>query len=127
MKRPMLIVTTLYLGGIILANLVQSHGERVTLWPLLLGTSAAALAALFWGRIRSGLLALALVLAGAANLSLVTELLSPIDVCRVISGEPQLVAIRGRLLETPLHRIYSHQDEVTHRTQAEVRIEAVRI
>ena len=123
----MLIVTTLYLGGIILANLVQSQGERLTLWPLLLGTSAAALAALFWDRIRSGLLALALVLAGAANLSLVTEPLSPIDVRRVISGEPQLVAIRGRLLETPLHRIYSHQDEVTHRTQAEIRIEAVRI
>ncbi len=124
MKRPMLIVTTLYLGGIILANLVQSQGERLTLSPLLLGTSAAALAALFWGRIRSGLLALALVLAGAANLSLVTELLSPIDVRRVISGEPQLVAIRGRLLETPLHRIYSHQDEVTHRTQAEIRVGA---
>ena len=123
----MLFVATLYLAGIVLANGVASQGGQIPLWPLLICTMVAAIAAAFWSRIRTGLLALALVLAGAANFWLATDLLSPIDLRRLTSGAPQMVAIRGRLLETPFHRIYSHQDEVTYRTQAEIQLEALRI
>jgi ComEC/Rec2-related protein len=126
MKRPMLFVATLYLAGIVLANGVASQNRLLPFWPLLVCTVLSAIAAVFWSRIRTGLLALTLVLAGVTNFWLTIDLLSPIDIRRQTSSAPQLVTIRGRLLETPLHRIYSHQDEVTHRTQAEIRLEAVR-
>src|SRR4030095_2688462 len=127
MKRPMLFVATLYLAGIVLANGVAAHGGLLPFWPLLICTMIAAIGAAFWSKVRTGLLDLTLVLAGAANFWLVTDLLSPIDIRRQSSAAPQLFTIRGRLLETPLHRIYSHQDEVTHRTQAEIQLEAIRM
>src|SRR5262245_6115582 len=126
MKRPMLMVAVLYLAGIVMANGVAAHGGAIPFWPLLICTTVAAVAAMVWSRIRTGLVALTLVLAGVTNFWLTIDLLSPIDIRRQTSGVPQLVTLRGHLLETPLHRIYSHQDEVTHRTQAEIRLEAVR-
>ncbi len=123
----MLMVTLLYLGGILACHFIASFGNRLPLWPLLIATLAVAATAIVLARLRSALLALSLVLAGAANLARVTDLTSPLDLRQQTSEEPQLVSIRGRLLETPIHRVYSHQDEVTHRTQAELRVEAVRV
>src|SRR5437867_5287854 len=123
MKRPLLIVALLYIGGVLLAEL--------TLWkcpPFLLAAIGliVGVISLFAGRFRPGLLAALLVLAGAANLTLRTRVIAPDDLRRLVGADAQLMTLRGTLRETPYHRFYQHDEETTWRTLAEIEVHAIR-
>ncbi len=121
----MFIVATLYLGGIVAAERLGPGTTSVlALWLAL--TVSCALAGLCWARARLALISLGLFAAGAAGLTGNQSVLSPIDLRQLAPAEPALASIRGHLCETPVHRLYSHQDHVTHRTQAEVNVTQVR-
>ncbi len=121
----MLIVAVLFLGGIVAAeHLGPPTHLGLIIWLAL--TGICALAGLGWPRGRLPLLAFGLFAAGAASLTLQKATLAPFDLRCLAPAEPSLASIRGHLRETPVHRLYSHQDHVTHRTQAEVDLTQVR-
>ena len=123
MKQPLLIVALLYLGGVLLAEFTPW-----TCPPFLLAAIAitVGLLCLVGGRFRPWLLALLLVLAGAANLTLRTRVIAPDDLRRVLTADAQLMSLRGTLRETPYHRVYQHDDETTWRTLAEIEVHSIR-
>src|SRR6266446_2376507 len=100
MKRPLVPVVLLYAGGIVFFNFVA-----IPTVPLLILSLSICAVALVWDRVRLGLLCLSLVLAGATNLAFRTALLAPNDIRNLLSAEPALVTIRGKLLETPTLRV----------------------
>jgi len=121
MKRPLVIVSLLYVGGILLADTLPFQ-----LTSLLFCSLFLAFAALAWQRARRQLLAPLIVLTGATSLTLRTAIISPHDL-RVLTGDkPELVAVRGMLPETPYHRVYEHEETETWRTLAQLEVSAIR-
>ena len=123
MKQPLLIVALLYLGGVLLAEFVP--------WacpPFIVAGAGlvVGLLCLVAGRFRAGFLAALLVLAGAANLALRTQVVAPDDLRHLATADAQLISLRGTLVETPYHRVYQHDEETTWRTLAEIQVQAVR-
>src|SRR3989442_1398980 len=101
MKRPLLPVALLFAGGILL-------GDHIAPPPVLLLSSAlaSAVVALAWSQARPFLLFPLILLAGWTNLVLHTAIFSPHDLRRLLSQQPELATIRGRLSETPALRVY---------------------
>jgi ComEC/Rec2-related protein len=123
MKRPLLLVALLYLGGVLMAEFAPWSCPPFVLAGA--GLSVGALC-LFAGRFRPGLLAALLVLAGAANLALRTRVVAPDDLRHLLGGDAQLMSLRGALRETPYHRVYQHDSEATWRTLAEIQVRSIR-
>ncbi len=123
MKRPLLIVALLFLAGVFFAEFAPW-----TCPPFLLaGTGlAVGVLSLFAGRYRPGLLAALLVLAGAANLTLRTRVVAPDDLRHLLGADAQLISVRGTLPETPYHRVYQHEADITWRTLAEIQVHSMR-
>ena len=123
MKRPLLLVALLYLGGVLLAEFAPW-----TCPPFLLAGAGLAVGVicLVAGRYRPALLAALLVLAGAANLTLRTRVIAPDDLRRLLTADTQLISLRGTLPETPYHRVYHHEAETTWRTLAEIQVHSMR-
>jgi len=121
MRRPLVIVALLYVGGILLAD-----GLPFQLPILLTCSVLLAFAALGWKRARPHLLAPLLGLAGAANLTLHTAIISPHDLRVLIGEKSELVTVRGALPETPYHRVYEHEETETWRTLAQLEVRAIR-
>src|SRR5215468_10879392 len=101
MKRPLLGVALFYTSGILLADWLS-----FPLLPLFAGAFLAALLALLARRRPQLPLALLLVLAGAANLTRQTTLLSPQDLRCLVAERSELATARGSLVETPYQRLY---------------------
>ncbi len=123
MKRPLLIVALLYGGGVLLGDWLPYQISPAT-WialGLLAGFLGLALA-----RARTVLLGTMLVLCGAANQTTRTVVGAPDDLRVLFKDEAAIVTLRGRLTETPYHRVYDHEGESSTRTLAELRVEAVR-
>ena len=120
MKRPLLRLALLYVGGILAAEYLS-----LPLWPILAVALCLTIVALAWCRFRSALLYPLLVLAGLANSKLQTDLLSPIDLRGIFGIEPHLVTIRGNLLETPALRVYQQDREPAWRTLARMEVTAL--
>ena len=120
MKRPLLLVGLLFAGGILL-------GRYVSPPPVLLLSSALTLAvmALAWSPARPFLLFPLILLAGWTNLELHTAILSPHDLRRLLSQQPELATIRGTLRETPSLRIYEHEERDSWRSLAQVDVTAM--
>ncbi len=126
MKRPMLCMAAPFVGGVLVAEWLGAPSPLpLALWLAL--TTAAAVLGLAWSRVRLAAAYLGLLAAGAASLTFTQSTLSPLDLRTLAAPEPVLATVRGHLLETPVHRIYTHQDHVTHRTQAEVEVSEVRL
>ena len=121
MKRPLLLVALLYVGGILLAGLIP-------LSPLLLlpGSLGLAVLALTWSRVRLGLLYALPVLAGWTNCTLQTAIISPHDLRRILGEQPDIVTIRGTLREPPVQRVFEHNEEESWRTLARIDVTALR-
>jgi ComEC/Rec2-related protein len=120
MKRPLVPVALAYASGLILASRLAQPLAWLFGIALLL-----ALAALVSGRLRPVLLWPLLVLAGWVNLASRVAVLSPDDLRRIVGQEPALVIVRGRLIETPLVRVYTREGEASWRFLAVLQAEAV--
>ncbi len=120
MKRPLLPVALVYVGGLLLAEAIQ---------PQLLSLFALAFALLFltlvWGRARAFLIWPLLIVAAWANLVSRTAVVSPNDLRNVADREPALVTVRGTLAETPSLRVYGHGELESFRTLARIRVTAL--
>lgn len=120
MKRPLLPVALFYVGGLLLADLVQP--PLSLLFAVALGLFVLTL---IWARARVVLLWPLLVLVGWTNLVSRTAVLSPHDLRLLVGNEPVLTTVRGRLDETPSLRVYEHEDRESSRTLARLTVTAV--
>ena len=117
MKRPLVGATLAYVGGLLLAECFQP--PLAGLFAISLGLAAAALCL---ARARAWLLWPLLLFTGWTNLVSRTVPISPHDL-RLSQGEAaELVAVRGKLCETPAHRIYARDEEERVRSIAQVRV-----
>src|SRR5262245_61981817 len=104
MTRPLLAVTSVYVAGLLFAEVYQP--------PLhLLFTVALVFASLALGisRIRGGLLWILLFLTGWTNLVYRASPLSPFDLRRMQGQTPEIVRVRGELQDTPTERTTTTQ------------------
>ena len=117
MKRPLVGVTLAYVGGLLLAECFQP--SLALLFAISLSIAAAALGI---GRARPWLIWPLLFCTGWTNLVWQTVPVSPDDL-RLSQGETaEIVTVRGRLCETPAHRIYVRDEEESVRSIAQVRV-----
>jgi competence protein ComEC len=117
MKRPLVGVTLVYASGLLLAECFQP--PLALLFAMSLGLAAAALCL---ARARPWLIWPLLAFTGWTNLVWRTTPISPHDL-RLTQGEPaQLVTVRGRLCETPAHRIYARDEQEWVRSMAQIRV-----
>ena len=122
MKRPLLPVALLYVGGILMARFIS-------LPPLLLLACSLALAALAlaWPRARLVGLCLLIVLTGWTNHTLRSAILSPHDLRRILGEQPEIVTLRGTVRETPVQRVYERNQQESWRTMARIDVTALRL
>lgn len=120
-NRPLLPVTLLFTGGVLLARAVPFPWQ-----PLLAIASGAVLLAVVWSRPRATLLAAAIFLAGAADDVFHTAVISPLDLRARFTGNAGLVTLRGHLLQTPQTHVYDHRAETAHRSLAQVEVSHAR-
>jgi competence protein ComEC len=121
MKRPLLPVALLYVGGILIACLIS-------LPPLLLLAGSLGLVALTlaWARARLiGLCAL-IVLTGWTNHTLRTAILSPHDLRRILGEQPEILTLRGTVRESPVQRVYERNLQESWRTMARLEVTDLR-
>src|SRR5258706_6232699 len=121
MKRPLLLVGLLYVGGIIAAEYLAFSPR----WLLAILGSFVVIA-LCWAQARPLLLYPIIFLAGSANLSLQRAVLSPIDLRNLLAQEPQIVTVRGVLLETPVVRQYETDERISWRTHGKLEVSELR-
>src|SRR6185436_8228211 len=121
MKRPLLMVGLLFVGGILAA-------EYISFPPLglLCVLAALVLLAIVIAPARTFVLYPAIFIAGAVNLSLNKAVLSPNDLrTQFADGEPKLVNVRGVLLETPVVHHSETKARTNVTTQAKLGVEAL--
>jgi ComEC/Rec2-related protein len=99
MKRPFAWPTLLFIAGILLANVADA---RFVFWLGVAFTSA--LAALWFKRERAPFLIFAIIAAGAASLTLRTQIVGPTDLRSIIGAEPRIALVRGSIAESPYQR-----------------------
>lgn len=120
MKRPLLPVALVYVGGLLLAEAIQP--------PLFLRFSLAftlLLLTLAWARARAVLIWPLLAVVAWVNLGSRMAVVSPNDLRKVAGHEAALVTVRGTLAETPTLRIYGHGELESFRTLARIRVQAL--
>ena len=123
MKRPLLMVALAYGCGILLADWLP---WKLPLLPLFASSFALGLSAACWARARPYLIWPLLAAAGAVNLSLCQAILSPHDLRTLLADQPEIVFVKGALVETPYLRIYQHDEEQVSRTLAQIDVESIR-
>lgn len=121
MKRPLVPVALLYVGGILLACFIPVP-------PLLLLASSLSLAALSlaWARVRLVGLCTLVVLTGWTNHALHTAILSPHDLRLILGEQPDIVTVRGAVREAPTQRVYVRGQQESWRTMARIEVAALR-
>jgi competence protein ComEC len=67
------------------------------------------------------------LMAGLVNTTLQTSVVSPFDLRRIFGTEPHLVAVRGKMAETPSLRVYEEGDRSRWRTLARIQASALRL
>ena len=121
MKRPLVPVALLFVGGILMAGFISLPP------PLLLaGSLGVAAVALAWPRARLAALVALIFLAGWTNQGLRTAILSPHDLRRILGEQPEIVTIRGTLREAPVQRVIERNEEESWRTLARIDVTALR-
>src|ERR1039457_2933778 len=122
MKRPLVPVALLYVGGILITLLIPVP-------PLFLLAASLGLAALTlaWARARLVGLCTLIFLTGWTNHTLRTTIFSPHDLRRILGEQPEIVTLRGTLRETPIQRIYERGQQESWRTMARIDVTALRL
>ncbi len=121
MKRPLLLVALLYVGGILLADFLFLPAP-----VLLAGSLGLAVVALTWSRARPLVLCALVLLTGWTNLILHTAALSPHDLRRILGNQAEIVTLRGTLRQTPSLRVYVCDEKESWRTMAQIDVTALR-
>jgi competence protein ComEC len=121
MKRPLLPVALLYVGGILIALFIRV--PPVFLLAASLGVAALALA---WGRVRMAGLCALIVLTGWTNHALRKTILSPHDLRLILHEQPDIATVRGTLSEAPTQRVYVRGQQESWRTMARMEVTALR-
>ena len=121
MKRPLVPVALLYVGGILIACVIP-----VPPLFLLIASLSLAVLTLAWPRARLFALGTLIVLTGWTNHTLRTAIISPHDLRRVLGEQPEIVTLRGMLRETPTQRVYERNQEESWRTMARIDVTALR-
>ena len=121
MKRPLVPVALLYVGGILIALFIPVP-------PLFLLAASHGLAALTsaWARARLVGLCTLIVLTGWTNHTLRTAIFSPYDLRRILGEQPDIVTVRGAVRETPTQRVYARGQQESWRAMARVEVTALR-
>ncbi len=104
MKRPLLPMACLLIGGILCGEWVRA--PLMLLFGVSFATVAAALA---WERGRAWLLVLVLFLTGWIDAAWHGAILSPRDLRLLLGERPRLVALRGTITVPPSQRIYQRE------------------
>lgn len=120
MKRPLLLVGLLFVGGILAAEYV-SFPALTSLWVL----GALITLAILIASARVFLLYIAIFLAGAADLSLNKAVLSPNDLRTMLSTDPKIITVRGVLLDTPVTRRSETRTHTNVTASARLAVEAL--
>jgi competence protein ComEC len=121
MKRPLVPVALLYVGGILIAGFTP-----VPLVFLLIASLSLAALTLVWPRARLIALGTLIVLTGWTNHTLRTAIISPHDLRHILGEQPEIVTLRGILGETPTQRVYERNQEESWRTMARIDVTALR-
>src|SRR5688572_22646608 len=122
MRRwPLLAVAVCFTWGILAAHLIS-----LPLHLLLVVGVALTLAALVVPRLPL-LIWPALLVGGAANLTLRTAVVAPDDLRIVIGEEPKEAVLRATLVDTPYVRAFGRDGTEYRRTLARLRVEAIRL
>jgi len=121
MKRPLVPVALLYVGGILLACFIPVP-------PLLLlaGSLSGAALSLAWARVRLAGLCALIVLTGWTNHTLHTAILSPHDLRLILGEQPDIVTVRGAMREAPTQRVYARGQQESWRIMARIEVAALR-
>lgn len=122
MKQPLLRVALFYVAGILTASYFT-----FPLPGLLAFALGLVLLAILWPRMLLLLLATLLFLFGAGNFIYHTSPLSSDDLRYLLKPEPQLVTVRGKLIETPTMRVYEQGDKPQWRTLARVEVSGLQL
>ncbi|MBU6409592.1 MAG: ComEC/Rec2 family competence protein, partial [Verrucomicrobia bacterium] len=117
MKRPFLSVASFYAVGILAGSLLA-----VPLLTLFAASFAVLAFALLFARFRPLLLALLLLFAGWTNLRLRTAVLAPDDLRHLLGPRPEIVTLRGALIQSPRVTILQRRDRDIERSLALVRV-----
>jgi competence protein ComEC len=120
MKRPLAAVVSAYVIGLLLAEIFQ-----LPLAALFACALAVLGATLVFAKCRPWLIWPLLALAGWVNFAVHTRVVSPQDLRRLLSGEPELVTVRGTLAETPGQRVYVRDEIESWRTLARLEVTAL--
>jgi competence protein ComEC len=124
MKRPLGIVALLYGCGVMLGEVLQPP------LAVLLSLSAALTAgALLVPRGRAALLPPLILFTGLTGFVWHTAVISPHDLRGIAGAAPELVAVRGRLTETPGLRLLTRHERASlpeGHTLAQVRVNSLR-
>jgi hypothetical protein len=121
MKRPLVPVALLYVGGILIALLIP-----VPPLFLLAGSLGMVALTLAWVQARLVGLCTLIVLTGWTNHTLHTAILSSHDLRFILGEQPDIVTIRGSVRETPTQRVYARGQQESWRTMARVEVTALR-
>ena len=120
MKRPMVGVALIFVGGVLAADVVSLS----PFWFLALALASGG-AALLRPNAARFLVWPLIFLTGAANQSSRSAIISPDDLRLLIGERTELVTLRGELSETPSQRIYQQDDRQSVRTLARVRVRQI--
>jgi len=82
-------------------------------------------AGLFSGRLRPFVLGPLLLFAGAANVTCKTTVLSPIDIRLIVGENIETARVRGRIVQTPTHRIRWRNGKEIWRTLAVIEVDSL--
>jgi ComEC/Rec2-related protein len=121
MKRPLTVVVSCYVIGLLLAYFSQPP-----LIALFVSSLGLLMVALVWGRFRPLLTWPLLVLVGWTNLVSHTAIVSPNDLRALLGNNATLATVRGTLIETPHLKIVERNDGQTEHILAQVQITELR-
>ena len=122
MKRPLLPVALLLIGGILCGELARPG------LALLFGASFAVTgAALAWNKGRPWLLGLLLILTGWTEACWHAAILSRHDLRLLLGGEPQIVSLRGVIVAPPSQRIYEREHAESWHSSALIQAREIRL
>jgi competence protein ComEC len=120
MKRPLLPVACLLIGGILCGELARPS------LPLLFATSfAVAAAALTWNRGRALLLVLLLFLTGWTDASWHSAILLPRDLRLLLDQRPRFLTMRGTIQAPPSQRIFERDQREFWHSSALIQVKEI--
>ena len=120
MKRPLLSVALLYIGGILCGQCIGA-----SLPVLFCASFGAAAAALAWARFRLALLGLLLVLTGWTNAAWRDAVLSPVDLRVAADGRTASATLRGTIQGPPSQRIFTRGQRELWQSAALIRVNGI--